>query len=55
LGWLGMGFGWHNNHHAHPGKLILTERWWEIDIEGYVGWVLSLTAGKQNIINQTNV
>lgn len=41
LGWLGMGFGWHNNHHAHPGKLILTERWWEIDVEGYIGWLLS--------------
>jgi stearoyl-CoA desaturase (delta-9 desaturase) len=43
LGWLGMGFGWHNNHHAHPGKLILTERWWEIDVEGYIGWLLSKT------------
>lgn len=41
LGILGMGFGWHNNHHAHPGKLILTENWWEIDIEGYIGWLLS--------------
>jgi len=41
LGWLGMGFGWHNTHHAHPGKLILTERWWEIDVEGYIGWLLS--------------
>ena len=41
LGWLGMGFGWHNNHHAHPGKLVLTERWWEIDVEGYIGWLLS--------------
>lgn len=41
LGWLGMGFGWHNNHHAQPGKLILTERWWEIDIEGYIGWLLT--------------
>lgn len=44
VGLLGMGFGWHNNHHAHPGKLILTERWWEIDIEGYIGWILSKTA-----------
>ena len=26
---------WHNNHHAHVGKLILTEHWWEIDI----GWI----------------
>lgn len=41
LGWLGMGFGWHNNHHKNPGKLILTERWWEIDVEGYIGWLLS--------------
>jgi fatty-acid desaturase len=43
LGWLGMGFGWHNNHHANPGRLILTERWWEIDVEGYIGWLLSKT------------
>jgi stearoyl-CoA desaturase (delta-9 desaturase) len=41
LGWLGMGFGWHNNHHAHVGKLILHERWWEIDIEGYIGYLLA--------------
>lgn len=40
LGILGFGFGWHNNHHRHANKLILTERWWEIDIEGYVGWLL---------------
>lgn len=44
VGLFGMGFGWHNNHHANPGKLILTERWWEIDIEGYIGWLLSRTA-----------
>jgi stearoyl-CoA desaturase (delta-9 desaturase) len=41
LGWLGMGFGWHNNHHANPGKLILQEHWWEIDVEGYIGKLLS--------------
>lgn len=41
VGWLSMGFGWHNNHHASPGKLILTERWWEIDIEGYIGYLFS--------------
>lgn len=43
LGFITLGFAWHNNHHADPKKLILTERWWEIDIEGYVGWLLSLT------------
>lgn len=46
VGILGMGFGWHNNHHARPGRLILTERWWEIDVEGYISWCLSKTASK---------
>lgn len=46
VGLLGMGFGWHNNHHANPGKLVLTEHWWEIDVEGYIGWILSHTAKK---------
>lgn len=46
-GLLFLGFGWHNNHHKDAKKLILTERWWEIDIEGYVGWLLGLT-GKWN-------
>lgn len=41
VGILGLGFGWHNTHHADPGRLILTEKWWEIDIEGYIGWVIS--------------
>lgn len=41
LGFVTLGFGWHNNHHANPGKLILTEKWWEIDIEGYIGYFLS--------------
>lgn len=40
IGWLGMGFGWHNNHHANPKRLILTDKWWEIDIEGYIGYLL---------------
>lgn len=41
VGWLSFGFGWHNNHHANPGKVILTERWWEIDIEGYIAKLIS--------------
>ena len=40
IGWLGMGIGWHNNHHADPKRLILTDRWWEIDVEGYIGYLL---------------
>ena len=46
VGIFGLGFGWHNNHHASPGKLVLTEHWWEIDVEGYIGWILSHTAKK---------
>lgn len=41
LGILGLGFGWHNNHHNDSTKLILTENWWEIDLEGYIGKILS--------------
>jgi stearoyl-CoA desaturase (delta-9 desaturase) len=44
LGFLTLGFGWHNNHHANASKLILTERWWELDPEGYVSYLLSLTS-----------
>ena len=32
VGWLGMGFGWHNNHHADPKRLVLTDHWWEVDV-----------------------
>jgi stearoyl-CoA desaturase (delta-9 desaturase) len=48
LGMITLGFAWHNNHHASPAKLILTERWWEIDIEGYVGWLFSLSAKQES-------
>jgi stearoyl-CoA desaturase (delta-9 desaturase) len=41
IGLLTFGFGWHNTHHGAPGKLILTERWWELDLEGLVGWMFS--------------
>ena len=40
MGYLTMGFGWHNNHHAKPRKLVNHERWWEVDIEGIVAWLL---------------
>jgi len=36
LGILTCGFGWHNNHHNRSSQAILTHRWWEIDIEGYL-------------------
>ncbi len=41
IGILSCGFGWHNTHHARPLKALCQERWWEIDIEGYVAWLLT--------------
>jgi stearoyl-CoA desaturase (delta-9 desaturase) len=41
LGILTLGFAWHNNHHNDSSKLILQEKWWEIDIEGLVGLAFS--------------
>jgi stearoyl-CoA desaturase (delta-9 desaturase) len=41
FGYITCGFGWHNNHHALPRKLINQERWWEVDIEGIVAWLLT--------------
>lgn len=41
LGWLTFGFGWHNAHHANPRELINTHRWWELDVEGIIGKLLS--------------
>lgn len=37
LGVVGLGEGWHNNHHAFPSSARLGLRWWEIDV-GY--WVI---------------
>jgi stearoyl-CoA desaturase (delta-9 desaturase) len=31
LGYLGMGEGWHNNHHAYPTSARIGLRWWEVD------------------------
>lgn len=28
---LSLGEGWHNNHHANPGRWYQGERWWEVD------------------------
>ena len=32
VGLLAFGEGWHNNHHAFPGRARHGHRWWEIDI-----------------------
>jgi stearoyl-CoA desaturase (delta-9 desaturase) len=38
VGFLTLGFGWHNNHHNDSKKLILSEKWWEVDFEGYIAY-----------------
>ncbi len=41
LGYLTMGFGWHNNHHHDERRLLLTTKWWEIDVEGHFARLIS--------------
>lgn len=35
LGVIGMGEGWHNNHHAYPSSAKIGHEWWELDL-GYL-------------------
>ena len=41
LGYLTLGFGWHNAHHNDAGELVNSHRWWEFDIEGQIAKVIS--------------
>ena len=36
VGVLGLGEGWHNNHHAFPTSAFHGLRWWEFDASAYV-------------------
>lgn len=40
VGVLGMGEGWHNNHHAFPTSARHGLRWWEIDLSWMLIWAL---------------
>jgi len=44
LGVLAWGEGWHNNHHANPGRWAFGRRWWEIDIGAWVIWGILATS-----------
>lgn len=37
---LAFGEGWHNNHHAFPRSAFHGLRWWQLDLSGYVIWIL---------------
>jgi fatty-acid desaturase len=40
MGLVGMGEGWHNNHHANQRMAAHGQRWWEIDVTYWSIWVL---------------
>lgn len=37
---LTVGDGWHNNHHAHPGKYSFQHKWWELDPTAWYIWLI---------------
>jgi stearoyl-CoA desaturase (delta-9 desaturase) len=37
---LAFGEGWHNNHHAFPRSAFHGLHWWQLDLSGYVIWML---------------
>jgi stearoyl-CoA desaturase (delta-9 desaturase) len=40
---IGLGEGWHNNHHAFPTSARHGLRWWEIDVSYWIIRTLALT------------
>ena len=40
VGLLAFGEGWHNNHHAFPRSAFHGLRWWQVDVSGYLIWLL---------------
>jgi len=43
VGLLGLGEGWHNNHHAFPESAFHGLHWYQIDVAGYVIRLLECT------------
>ncbi len=41
FGFLAMGEGWHNTHHAFPTSARHGLRWWQIDVSYWVIWTLA--------------
>jgi stearoyl-CoA desaturase (Delta-9 desaturase) len=50
---LGLGEGWHNNHHAFPTSAYHGLRWWEFDLSRYVIRGLELTRLARNVKRPT--
>jgi len=41
FGVLGLGEGWHNNHHAFPASARHGLRWWQVDASYWIIWSMS--------------
>jgi stearoyl-CoA desaturase (delta-9 desaturase) len=41
LALLTFGEGWHNNHHRYPAAVRQGHRWYEVDLSGYILWLMS--------------
>ncbi len=48
LGLLVWGEGWHNNHHHDAKSPYFFEKFWQVDIGGYLIWLLQRVFPKQN-------
>ncbi len=44
VGLFGLGEGWHNNHHAFPESAFHGLRWYQIDLSGYLIWIMQRTS-----------
>lgn len=51
VGLLGLGEGWHNNHHAFPGSAQTGLRWFELDIS----WLTIKLARRLGLVSFANV
>lgn len=51
-GILGLGGGWHNNHHRHPALAWHGHRRWELDFSGRVIWLLQRSGLAWNVRDQ---
>ena len=51
VGILAFGEGWHNNHHAHQAQAFHGEKWWEVDVTGYIIRLMSGFGIISNVVN----
>jgi stearoyl-CoA desaturase (delta-9 desaturase) len=49
FGVIGLGEGWHNNHHAFPGSARHGLRWWEVDTSYWVIRAMELVGLARNV------